>query len=58
MVQKHALAAWEGGPDLRERVMADSEITGTVPADVLASAFTMDRHTEHVDFIFNRTFKE
>ena len=56
MVQAHALAAWEGGPDLRERVMADSEITSTVPSDVLESAFSMDRHTASVDLIFSRTF--
>ncbi|MCB0318312.1 MAG: adenylosuccinate lyase [Bdellovibrionales bacterium] len=58
MVQKHALAAWEGGADLRERIITDKEISATVSKDVLEEAFSLDRHIANVDLIFQRTFNE
>lgn len=54
LVQKHALAAWEGGPPLSERVLGDKEIAGAVPADDLKHVFDIQRHLRHVDTIFSR----
>jgi adenylosuccinate lyase len=54
MVQRHALAAWEGGADLRERVFADSEITSRVSVAKLEAVFDLKRHLTHVEMIFNR----
>ncbi len=54
LVQKHALAAWEGGDDLRTRVLSDTEITNLVPKDDIEAVFSLDRYLSHVDFIFER----
>jgi adenylosuccinate lyase len=54
MVQRHALAAWEGGADLRERVFSDSEITSRVSVAKLEAVFDLKRHLTHVEMIFNR----
>ena len=54
LIQKHALAAWEGGDDFKTRVTSDPEISTKVPANVIEDVFDIKRHTEHVDFIFDR----
>ena len=58
MVQEHALAAWDGGPDLRERVLADPEIAKLIPRKDLESAFDLKRHMKHVEMIFSRALEE
>lgn len=54
LIQKHALPAWEGGADFKERVMGDSDVTSLVPVDKLEEVFDIKRHMQHVDFIFER----
>lgn len=54
LVQKHALAAWEGGASLKDRVLSDSEITAAVSKEVLEAVFDLKRHLQYVDFIFDR----
>lgn len=54
LVQKHALPAWEGGDDLRSRVLSDPEITNLVPKDELENIFSIERYIKHVDYIFER----
>ncbi len=58
LVQKHAMAAWEAPPSLKERVLADPEITGAVPREVLKEVFDIGRHLRHVDMIFARAIGE
>lgn len=58
MVQAHALAAWEGGATLRERVLSDPKITAAVPAQKLGEVFEIKRHLRYVDLIFSRTLSE
>jgi adenylosuccinate lyase len=58
MVQKHALEAWAGGANLKERVKQDKQITGLLDKNEIDSAFDLKRHTEHVDYIFERAIKE
>ncbi len=53
-VQQHALAAWEGGAALSERVLADSSIRAVLSEQEIAEVFTLSRHLRHVDFIFER----
>ncbi len=57
LVQQHALAAWEGGPDLKARVLADTKISAVMSAKEVESAFDLKRHTKHVDMIFDRAKK-
>lgn len=56
LVQQHALAAWDGGPNLEQRVRADSRITEKLSSSVLDEVFDISRHVKHVDTIFARTF--
>ena len=56
MIQKHALEAWDGGADLKERVKSDSRITSLLSEKEIDSAFDIKRHTQHADFIFKRAF--
>jgi adenylosuccinate lyase len=56
LVQAHALAAWEGGPDLKARVSADQKISAKISADRLGEVFDIKRHMTHVDMILNRAF--
>ncbi|NDC39311.1 MAG: hypothetical protein EBZ48_14910 [Proteobacteria bacterium] len=56
IVQAHALAAWDGGPNLEERVRADQVICARVPAQALDEVFDLSRHLKHVDTIFDRAF--
>lgn len=53
-VQRHAMAAWDGGPDFRERVMLDPEITALVPPQKIEEIFDLKRHLRYVDVIFDR----
>lgn len=54
VVQRHALAAWEGGPDLRERLLGDAEVAKHLTAAEVESLFDLKRHTKHVEIIFDR----
>lgn len=56
-VQQHALAAWEGGPDLKARFKADPEVSKFLTAQEVDSVFDLKRHTKHVEMIFDRAMK-
>lgn len=56
MVQTHALAAWDGGPNLEQRVRGDAAMTSRMPAHALDEVFDLSRHLKHVDSIFERAF--
>lgn len=58
LVQKHALAAWDGGDDLQTRVLADSEVKKVMSEAEIKEVFDLKRHTKHVDYIFDRALKE
>ena len=56
LVQKHALAAWDGGATLKERVLLDAEITGKVSKEALEAIFDLKRHFRHVEMIIQRAY--
>ncbi len=58
LVQKHALAAWDGGDDLEKRVLQDAEIKKFLSDSEVREAFNLKRHMKHVDYIFERAVKE
>ena len=58
LVQKHALAAWDGGATLQERVLADESISKKIGSEALSGAFDLKRHFKHVDMLFGRAFGE
>jgi adenylosuccinate lyase len=56
LVQRHALAAFDGGASLEERVMSDPSITDRVPHGVINRVFDLSVHLRAVDMIFERAF--
>jgi adenylosuccinate lyase len=56
IVQRHALAAWQGGGTLLDRLRGDADVGPRLPEDQLSALFDLDHHTRHVDTIFRRVF--
>ena len=54
LVQRHALATWDEGGHLYDRLSADAEIGKVLDPDELAECFDLDRHLASVDRIFER----
>lgn len=54
LVQRHALAAWDGGASLQERVTQDPQVVAVMSAAEIASVFDLSRHLKEVDRIVNR----
>ncbi len=55
MVQRAAMATWENGGQLHDRLAADPEVD--LPEGVLATCFTMDRFLRNADVVFERLSK-
>ena len=53
-VQAHALAAREGGPSFRDRVLQDPELVQRAGREALEQAFRVEPFLAHVDYIFRR----
>mgnify|MGYP000614637768 CR=1 FL=1 len=58
LVQKHALAAWKGGPSFAERIKRDPEIMKCLDAEKLSQVFDLQRSLRYVDYIFARAAGE
>lgn len=54
VVQKHALAAWDGGASLRERVSSDPFMGKHLSAGEIEGVFDLKRHLREVDRIVDR----
>jgi len=54
LVQKHALAAFDGGASLRERAQNDPAITTALSTAELDEVFNLSRYLRQVDRIVNR----
>ena len=56
LVQKNAMAAWQGKGDLLALLKADADVAKTLPAAELEPLFDLGYHLKHVDTIFARVF--
>jgi adenylosuccinate lyase len=56
LVQRNAIKVWERNGDFLESLLADKEVTRTLPEKTLRAQFDLGYHTKHVDTIFNRVF--
>ena len=54
LVQQHALAAWDGGASLQERVQSDPVVSKALSAVEIADVFSLKRHLREVDRIVDR----
>jgi len=52
IVQRNAMAAWDEGGTLQERLAADPDVD--LPADELAACFSPDRFLRHAGVVFER----
>lgn len=57
LVQGHALAAWDGGPDLLTRLLGDQEALQYVDKKQLKATFDDKRGLRHVDAIYKEVFR-
>jgi adenylosuccinate lyase len=58
LVQKNAMAVWEGEESFLERLKADREVTRRLAPEELEALFDDAHHLRHVDTIFARVFAE
>jgi len=56
LVQRHALAAWDEGAHLYDRLAADPQLAQILDPDELVECFDLERQLRNVDAIFARTF--
>jgi adenylosuccinate lyase len=56
LVQQHAMQAWKGEQSFQDLLKADPKIAKALPAAELDELFDLQRHTAHVDEIFERVF--
>jgi adenylosuccinate lyase len=56
IVQRNAMAVWEGKGTLRELLAADEDVTRRLTSEELDEAFDLERQMEHVDVIYKRVF--
>ena len=54
LVQRHALAAADGGPPFRAALAADPDVAARLDAAQLARCFELDHYLRHVDALFAR----
>ena len=58
LVQRHAMAVWNGDGVFLERLRADPEVTRHLDAASLEALFELADYMKHVDTIFSRVFDE
>jgi len=56
LVQRNAMAAWEGKETLRDLLKKDARVTAKLSGAELEALFDLDHHFKHVDTIFERVF--
>jgi adenylosuccinate lyase len=56
LVQRHAMAVWQGEGTLRELLEADPDVSSRLDADQFETVFHEDAFLRHRDFIFQRVF--
>jgi len=56
VVQRNAMAAWNGRQSLLEVLEKDSDVARVLDARALESLFSSDHHLKHVETIFARVF--
>jgi adenylosuccinate lyase len=54
LVQRHAMAAWKGEPDLQSRLAADPDVTRVLDRAALERCFEPGAFLRHVNHIFER----
>jgi adenylosuccinate lyase len=56
LVQGHAMRAWEGDGDFRSAIESDPVVTKHLTPSALEQSFSVSRHLQNIDQIFQRVF--
>jgi len=56
IVQRNAMAVWEGKGTFKELLSADAELREALDRDALDACFAPERFLQHVDTIYERVF--
>jgi adenylosuccinate lyase len=56
LVQRNAMKVWETGADFLSELLADAEVTATLPECTIRGIFDLGYHAKRVDTIFARVF--
>ncbi len=56
LVQRNAMAVWQQGGHLKDRLAADPELTSHLSADQLEQLFDIGYHLKHIDTIYRQVF--
>jgi len=54
VVQRHAMAAWKGEPDLKSRLLGDARVASVLDRTALERCFQPEHFVRHVSAIFDR----
>lgn len=57
LVQKHALEAWKGGSNLKERLLSDQEVLQYLKKKAIEAVFHEGRGLEHVEHTYKEVFR-
>jgi adenylosuccinate lyase len=55
-VQRNAMRAFHDRQPFKDLLLADADVTGVLPREVVDEAFDLDAQMKHVDAIFDRVF--
>jgi adenylosuccinate lyase len=58
LVQRHALATWDEGGHLHDRLSADPDVSRALPAGELDACFDLEQQLRNVDAIFERVLAQ
>jgi adenylosuccinate lyase len=58
LVQRHAMAVWNGDGVFLDHLRADPEVTRHIDADALEALFDLGDYLKHADTIFRRVFTD
>jgi adenylosuccinate lyase len=57
LVQRNAMAAWQGNGDFKALLLADPEVTKALRPEQIEGCFDLGYHTRQVDVIFARVLE-
>ncbi len=56
LIQKNAMAVWQEGGQLKDRLMQDPEVSKHLTREEIEAVFDLGYHLKHVDTIFRKVF--
>jgi adenylosuccinate lyase len=58
IVQRNALKAWEKGEDFKDLIKKDQQVKALLSEDEIEECFSLTKHLEHINFVFDKVFED